>query len=233
MPLMPKIMQKTSLPEQIMELIASQITSGQLQPGEKLPGERKLAEMFGVTRNGVREALRALSLLGLITIKPGGGNFVSEKNMSLPKDTITWMYHRELHNFNDIYAARKLIETEIYLSFFRNRTEETVQEYERKVNALPALCTPRDTAAAFVDALADIDLYVGSHCGNEIYTRLMQMIVTLREEYALKSSELLEARHQSVKDRMKVLHAVRSEDENKVRRSLGTFFRNALFTTQE
>ena len=72
-----KPIKKVTLTEQIMQQIASQIISGQLKPGEKLPTERAFAEMFEVNRGRIREALRALSLIGLVNIKPGEGSFVS------------------------------------------------------------------------------------------------------------------------------------------------------------
>ena len=48
-------LKKVTLTEQIMEQIAGMITSGQLKPGDKLPNERDLAELFGVTRSRIRE----------------------------------------------------------------------------------------------------------------------------------------------------------------------------------
>src|SRR4051794_16076813 len=93
-----KAIKKMTITEQIMEQIAGLIRSGELIPGEQLPNERVLAEQFGVTRGRVREALRALSLIGLITIKAGEGSFVNKQEMPIPPETIVWMFHNELHN---------------------------------------------------------------------------------------------------------------------------------------
>ena len=105
-------LKKVTLTEQVMERLAGMITSGQLKPGDKLPNERDLAELFGVTRSRVREALRALSLVGMLTIKPGDGSFVSEEGAKIPEETVMWMYYQEMHRHDEIYAARNLIETE-------------------------------------------------------------------------------------------------------------------------
>lgn len=48
-----KPVKKETLTEQIMNQLAEQITSGELKPGERLPDERSLAEMFGVTRSRI------------------------------------------------------------------------------------------------------------------------------------------------------------------------------------
>lgn len=69
-------------PQRIYQEVANQlrrsISQGKLRPGDKLPAERNLAQMFGVSRNTVRDAMRALELSGLIELKLGsaGGAFV-------------------------------------------------------------------------------------------------------------------------------------------------------------
>lgn len=72
---------KVTITEQIMEQLATQIIDGKLAAGEQLPTERELAVVFNVTRSRVREALRALSLIGMIVIKPGEGTFVSDNKV--------------------------------------------------------------------------------------------------------------------------------------------------------
>ena len=80
--------------------------------------------MFGVTRSRTREALRALSMVGMLTIKPGDGSFASGEGDEIPEETVMWMYYQELHRHDEIYAARSLIETEVYLTCYDNRTPE-------------------------------------------------------------------------------------------------------------
>ena len=66
--------------EYISEQIRKAIGDGTYKPGERLPPERQLAEIFGVSRQGVREALRGLEASGLVSSRPGagGGVFVRE-----------------------------------------------------------------------------------------------------------------------------------------------------------
>lgn len=82
---------RTKLYEQIVQSIREQILSGQLQPGQKIPPERELARLFGVSRLAVREALSALVAIGLIEVKHGVGCFVRkvEVNLELSNGHIT------------------------------------------------------------------------------------------------------------------------------------------------
>lgn len=69
MPLQP--VNRRSVPEEVFEQIAADVLSGEMQPGEALPSERRLAEVLGVSRPAVREALKRLSAAGLIEVRQG------------------------------------------------------------------------------------------------------------------------------------------------------------------
>ncbi|HEX7323529.1 MAG TPA: FadR/GntR family transcriptional regulator [Mycobacterium sp.] len=69
---------RRSVPEQVFEQIAADVLAGELQPGESLPSERRLAELFEVSRPAVREALNRLSAAGLIEVRQGGGTTVRD-----------------------------------------------------------------------------------------------------------------------------------------------------------
>lgn len=62
--------------QQIVDQISRMIREGALRPGDRLPPERQLAEAFGVSRAAVREALSALSVTGLLEVRPGEGTFI-------------------------------------------------------------------------------------------------------------------------------------------------------------
>lgn len=68
--------------EDVCAQIRTQIEKGVLQPGQRLPPDRQLAEQFGISRGGVREALRSLELAGLIEARSGarGGFFIRESS---------------------------------------------------------------------------------------------------------------------------------------------------------
>jgi GntR family transcriptional repressor for pyruvate dehydrogenase complex len=70
--------QKLTIVEEIIHQVVTQIHDGVLKPGDKLPSERNLINMLGVSRSSVREALQGLSAMGLLEIRNGEGTFVKE-----------------------------------------------------------------------------------------------------------------------------------------------------------
>lgn len=219
---------KETLTEQVMSQIADQIVSGQLAPGEKLPDERSLATMFGVTRSRIREALRALSLIGLIDIRPGGGSFVSTNESQLPRETVLWTYHREMHNFEDLYAARKLIESTVYLSCFDHRTDEVVERLRAYADELLELDIDGVSNEAFADVIDEIDAYVGAHCGNGIYDKLLQTMIILRREPSLRILSIPASRQSAILWRVKVLKAFDQNTPEHLQTALDGFYSNSI-----
>ncbi|MGV8058906.1 MAG: FadR/GntR family transcriptional regulator [Smithellaceae bacterium] len=70
---------RESLSENIVNQIINAVKSGRIKPGVKMPGEVELANMFGVSRNSIREALNVLSWIGMLEKKQGSGTHISER----------------------------------------------------------------------------------------------------------------------------------------------------------
>jgi DNA-binding GntR family transcriptional regulator len=64
---------------QVADDLRAEIRSGGLRPGDKLPGEAEMAEVYGVSRDTIRRATSELSEEGLLVILHGRGTFVAEK----------------------------------------------------------------------------------------------------------------------------------------------------------
>jgi GntR family transcriptional regulator, transcriptional repressor for pyruvate dehydrogenase complex len=76
-PIIPK-----RLSQSIIEQFVQFVVNDDLKAGDRLPSERELASRFNVSRPSLREALRVLEIIGLVEIRPGGGTFVSDLNIT-------------------------------------------------------------------------------------------------------------------------------------------------------
>jgi GntR family transcriptional repressor for pyruvate dehydrogenase complex len=91
-------------PKKISEEIVTQIkvliSDGQLKPGERVPSERELAALLGVSRPSVREAIMVLEAMGLVESRQGGGTFVrslTETSLADPLSSMVGNNPRMLH----------------------------------------------------------------------------------------------------------------------------------------
>jgi DNA-binding transcriptional regulator YhcF (GntR family) len=69
---------KQDLRQRVIARIVELIRTGNLRPGDRLPPERELVEIFAISRPSLREAMRALSTLGIVESRHGGGTFVTD-----------------------------------------------------------------------------------------------------------------------------------------------------------
>lgn len=115
--------QSRRLYRQVADQIRSQIEHGQLGVGERLPGERELAEELGVSRPTIREALIALEVEGLIHIRMGSGVYVARS----PREKRHQVQADELEGPFELLRARALIECAIAEEAARTVTPKHIE----------------------------------------------------------------------------------------------------------
>ena len=100
--------------DDIVAQLREAIISGRLAPGERLPGERRLCEEFGVGRPTLREALRSLEAVGLIEVRPGksGGSYAAAPAASTLGDALAALVNLRGASLDDLAEYRVDFETE-------------------------------------------------------------------------------------------------------------------------
>jgi GntR family transcriptional repressor for pyruvate dehydrogenase complex len=113
--------------EVVCDQIREQITQGHLRPGERLPGERELAEQFGISRIAVREALRGLEAAAVVEARTGlnGGFFIRDSNSAGLTQSVQDMVSLGQMSIADVTEARiELMAVAIRLACARATPEE-------------------------------------------------------------------------------------------------------------
>ncbi|OMB80943.1 FadR/GntR family transcriptional regulator [Mycolicibacterium conceptionense] len=103
---------RRSVPEDVFEQIVDEVLSGQMQPGEPLPSERRLAEVLGVSRPAVREAIKRLTEAGLVEVRQGDATTVRDFRRHAGLDLLPRLLLRagEL----DVSVVRSILETRLH-----------------------------------------------------------------------------------------------------------------------
>lgn len=96
--------------DKIIKQIKSLISSGQLNPGDKLPSERKLSEHFGIGRTHVRDAIRKLEFYGILKTLPQSGTVVAGFGIAALEGLITDVLDLEGNDFNSLVETRVILE---------------------------------------------------------------------------------------------------------------------------
>ena len=126
----------TKVYEQVIEQIKGMIVDGTLKKGDKLPSERDLVEQLQVSRTSIREALRAMEIIGLIDCKQGGGNFVREDFKNNLFEPLSIMFMLEKGDPMEIIEVRKIIEVETAVLAAERITQEELDSLRIIVEGL-------------------------------------------------------------------------------------------------
>ena len=124
---------------QLVELIDLQ----RLNAGDKLPPERQLADLLGVSRPSLREALHILQAQGLVQIKHGQGTFVQEPIVA---QEIRASMMSETHGLNELFDAREVLEVPASKWAAEKATKEDIRLLRATLNQIDTITaiTPID-----------------------------------------------------------------------------------------
>src|SRR3954453_14791260 len=94
--------------DDVVDQLREAIYAGRIRPGERLPGERQLCEVFGVGRPTLREALRSLEAVGLIEVRPGkaGGSYAATPSESTVGDALAALVNLRGASLEDLAEFR-------------------------------------------------------------------------------------------------------------------------------
>ena len=86
-----------ALTDEAIDKIKGMIISGELGPGDRLPKEADLAERLGLSRNSLREAVKALSMIRVLDVRQGDGTYVTSLEPNLLLDALSFVvdFHRD------------------------------------------------------------------------------------------------------------------------------------------
>jgi len=128
---------RKSLIEEVVDQVLSLIYKKELNPGDKLPTERKLAEEFRISRPLVREAISILFFLGIIKKRQGKGNYITKHlNAKIINSSFRYFLFSKEEEVQDFLEARKILECELVKLAARRRTPEDLKEIIQKINEL-------------------------------------------------------------------------------------------------
>lgn len=131
--------ERKRLTDQIIEQLLSLLAGGKLKRGDKLPPEPELMKQFGVGRSSLREAMAALSLVGLLEVKPGHGTTVSLSAGDFLTKPLRWgMLMNWRDKLHELVEVRMIIEHAIAGMAAERATKEEIAEIKHHQTQLRA-----------------------------------------------------------------------------------------------
>jgi len=140
---------RNKISDQIIDGLLLSIRKGDLKVGDRLPSEAELTEQLGVGRSSLREALRALSLVGIINVRHGKGAYVNAHPESLALYSLEWKDIKKQQKVQEIIEARMHLEQAIVQLVIEKANEEDFRELRDKLKHMQSL---KDEREAYIQA---------------------------------------------------------------------------------
>src|SRR6478609_4643661 len=121
---------------EVTRRLLTYFTSDAIQPGNRLPPERQLALTLGVGRSAVREALAALELLGVVTVRPGSGTYLRGRASELLPQTLSWGMLIGTPETRELMGVRHGLEVQAARLAAGGATQDEINEIDQHLKAM-------------------------------------------------------------------------------------------------
>jgi len=197
---------RTKVYAEVASQIHRLIAQGRLEPGDRLPPERELAEMFGVSRTSVRDAIRVLEMRGLVEPRHGEGTVVKQ----IPIDAIVGPLADALAASKDLTAdlfdMRRMLEPPLARVAALRATDEDITAME---NILARQAERVRAGGIAIEEDNAFHYRIATAAKNQVVLRLMDVVMDLLRESRARSLQGPGRAERSLDGHRRILSAIR------------------------
>lgn len=212
----PKIASRSSIVEQIIDEIKEAVLEGQLSRGDKLPSENILAEMFGVSRGPIREALTALRVAGVLEAKQGDGTRIRERIPLSPMAPLLFGLLLQEGSPVEAFELREMLEIGTLEIVMDKVKEADFEKMQKTIKELKADLKESITDSKLL-AHHNLDFHYAfaKATHNELIVELTQAFWEVFSFSIQKSMQRKKDIQRAIKNHTAILQALKKKDINK------------------
>jgi GntR family transcriptional repressor for pyruvate dehydrogenase complex len=216
-----EVIRKTKVYEQIAQQIQRLICDGFLKPGDKLPPERELAEIFHVSRGSLRDAVRALEVTGLVEPRQGEGTVVRAPSADSLINPLTTVLLRQRVFVSELLEFRAMIEPVLAR---RAAQHASAEDLERMEKILRRQQEKVDRGELAIEEDSEFHNMIAHAAKNSVVLNVLDAFMDLLRESREKSLQVDGRLQESLEGHRQIFHAIQQHDpagaENAMRRHI-------------
>jgi GntR family transcriptional repressor for pyruvate dehydrogenase complex len=196
----------------VHEEVARQIERlilNKLHPGDKLPGERELAETLGVSRSSIRDAMRRLELLGLVEPRQGSGTVVREVSTDTLVSPLANVIAHKRQMVGELLDFRKMLEPPLAGRAATHASAEDVKALEEILGRQQERLRQGGLA---VEEDSEFHYRIALASGNSVVLKVLDVVMDLLVETRSRSLQLEGRPQKSLAGHKRILAAIKRRD---------------------
>jgi GntR family transcriptional repressor for pyruvate dehydrogenase complex len=186
-----------------------QLIRGTWSEGERIPAERELCQKLGVGRASLREALKALEIMGMIETRLGDGTYVCKRSDFFSRPLLWAIASSSEADARELIEARMLIEVELAGLAAEHATAENLKEL---VGHLDRMEKTRKSFGEFVQADVNFHLAIGRAAANSILMNALHLIRNLLQQWILSAVAIKGVPEKAYAQHKRILLAIKNKD---------------------
>jgi len=200
---------RTTLTADICRKMVGQLIRGTWSEGEKIPAERELCQKLGVGRASLREALKALEIMGMIETRLGDGTYVCKRSDFFSRPLLWAIASSSRADARELIEARMLIEVELAGLAAEQGTAESLNELTAQ---LDRMIKAKKNPAEFVQADVNFHLAIGRAAANSILMNALHLIRNLLQQWIVSAVNVAGVPDKACAQHKRILLAIRNKD---------------------
>lgn len=208
---------KTKLYEEVAKQIERLIVEGGLKPGDKLPPERELAEMFQVSRSSLRDAIRTLELTGLLEPRHGEGTVVCDLSADLLVNPLANMLTRKRELVAELLDVRKMLEPPLAARAAAHASPEEIAYLEDILRRQKEMVRRGELA---IEEDSEFHYAIAMAAKNSVVQKVLDVLMDLLRTSRERSLQVEGRRQRSLAGHRRILKAIRQRDSTAAERAM-------------
>ena len=208
---------RTTLTADICRKMVTQLIRGTWSEGERIPAERELCQKLGVGRASLREALKALEIMGMIETRLGDGTYVCKRSDFFSRPLLWAIASSSEADARELIEARMLIEVELAGLAAEHAGAQDLQELAAQ---LDRMVKAKANLEEFVQADVDFHLAIGRASSNSILMNALHLIRNLLQQWVLTAVAVEGVPAKACAQHKRVLAAIKAKDGAAARKEM-------------
>lgn len=195
-----------------------------MRPGDRLPGERALAEDLGVGRSAVREAISALEVLGIVETRSGSGTYLRSGTSELLPSTLSWSLLLDQERTAELAVVRSALERSAAELAAEQRTDAQAEQLRELVRQQRAAS---DDAERYVEADIAFHRELAVISGNKLLEEILATTRTLLRVWFENAVDQREDIEMAIFEHGEIAEAIAAQDVERASAATSAHMRTA------
>jgi GntR family transcriptional regulator, transcriptional repressor for pyruvate dehydrogenase complex len=218
---------RTTLSSDICRKMVTHLIRGDWQPGERIPPERELCAQLGVGRASLREALKALEIMGMIETRVGDGTYACERSTFLSRPLMWAILSSCKSEARELVDARRLIEVELAGLAAERATTDDLEEIGKHLDELEKIGT---NAGQNTIRQTDLDRFLRADIGfhlaiaeashNNVLKNALLLIRNLLQHWIADTAQDEDALAKTLEQHQQIFMAIAKKNQSAARSAM-------------